>query len=278
MSLPSLIRARDQTAAVLDALVDRFEQELRVVLVALERQLRSLVVDASDGARTAVIRTGRAAALRRQVQDALRDAGYEDLATTATGLALEPLLATLAETRLAQEVAAFTTTDTNKIVALQALVETDLLDQGAATALALWRAVVRGVFSAQSSDRILHDLAVFLDESVPRVRTLYDTSVSIFTRQVEALQIVDDPEAAFAYLGPADELNRPFCHARVGKVFTKAEIDAMDNRQLPNVFLTGGGYNCRHAFLAISKFSELRDLIGTDQRIPEYTAVQRKAA
>ena len=43
----------------------------------------------------------------------------------------------------------------------------------------------------------------------------------------------------------------------------------MNNGQIDNVFLTGGGYNCRHTWMEVSKFSELRNLVNTDQRIPE---------
>jgi len=109
-----------------------------------------------------------------------------------------------------------------------------------------------------------------LDIELHEARTFYDTTVNIFARQVEALKSSD--EDVFAYMGPADIKTRPFCHARVGKVYTKPEIEAMDNGQLPNVFLTGGGYNCRHVFQSVSKISELRDLVGTGKRIPEVEA------
>jgi uncharacterized protein with gpF-like domain len=104
-----------------------------------------------------------------------------------------------------------------------------------------------------------------------KLRTLYDTTVSIFGRQVEAMKSTGEAEDVFAYVGPIDERLRPFCREHVGKVYSRADIDALDNGQLPNTFLTGGGYNCRHVWQAISKFSELRDLVGTDQRIPEVT-------
>lgn len=55
----------------------------------------------------------------------------------------------------------------------------------------------------------------------------------------------------YAYDGPHDSLNRPFCDLRktegeAGKTWTRAEIDAMDNGQIPGVFTSCGGYRCRH--------------------------------
>jgi hypothetical protein len=76
----------------------------------------------------------------------------------------------------------------------------------------------------------------------------------------------------FAYLGPADTKLRPFCREHVGKVFTRDEIHALDNGQLPDCFLTGGGYNCRHMFASVSKLSQWRELVGTGKRIPEIEA------
>jgi hypothetical protein len=76
----------------------------------------------------------------------------------------------------------------------------------------------------------------------------------------------------FIYVGPVDERLRPFCRGHVGKVYTRAQIDALDNGQLPNTFLTGGGWNCRHVWHAVSKFSEARELAGTGKRLPEVEA------
>jgi hypothetical protein len=103
-------------------------------------------------------------------------------------------------------------------------------------------------------------LADVLDHSEPQIRTLYDTSVSIFGRQVEALQAGDDPDTTFAFFGPVDEKTRDFCLEHVGKVYTRAEIDALDNGQIDNCFLTAGGFSCRHSWVEVSKFSELQDL------------------
>lgn len=50
----------------------------------------------------------------------------------------------------------------------------------------------------------------------------------------------------FQYIGPDDSANRPFCDRHVDKIYTREEIDALDNGQIANVFLTGGGYRCRH--------------------------------
>jgi hypothetical protein len=139
---------------------------------------------------------------------------------------------------------------------------------------ALWRTLAQGLYSQRKVVDLLEDLSDAVDVEESRLRTLYDTTVSIFGRQVEAMK--SGPDDVFAYVGPVDAKLRPFCRQHVGKVYTRAEIDALDNGQLPNTFLTGGGYNCRHVFQAVSKFSELRDLVGTDTRMPEVGAPSRR--
>lgn len=57
----------------------------------------------------------------------------------------------------------------------------------------------------------------------------------------------------FVYLGPDDEVTRPFCEARVGKVWTRQEIDEWDNGQDLDAAIYCGGYNCRHQLSPISE-------------------------
>jgi hypothetical protein len=87
------------------------------------------------------------------------------------------------------------------------------------------------------------------------------TAISSFYRQLADLQfqkIEEDEgwEISYKYVGPpaTDILIRPFCRhlmveTRAGTTWTRPEINAMDNDQLDNVFVTGGGYNCRHQWI-----------------------------
>lgn len=54
----------------------------------------------------------------------------------------------------------------------------------------------------------------------------------------------------YKFVGVRDSRNRPFCAniLDADKEYTRAEIDAMDNGQIPGVFENAGGYGCRHWF------------------------------
>ena len=266
----ALLTEAEKLAKVADDVSASYASELGKVLRDLERELRSLAQDAIAGGKTALSRAIRAAKLRRQIQTALKEAGYESLAERATSVSLDALVAQMEALRGAARLAAFTTPDLTRILALKELAKLDVLQQGQIIAQALWRTLAYGIFSQRPIRDLLDDLADAIDVELHEAGTLYDTTVNVFARQVEAMKSKEDD--VYAYLGPADIKTRPFCHQHLGKVYTKPEIDAMDNHQLPNTFLTGGGYNCRHSWIAVSKMSELRELVGTNQRMSEVAA------
>lgn len=105
-----------------------------------------------------------------------------------------------------------------------------------------------------------------------------DTSATIFLRSVHergytAIERDGDP-LRFRFVGPHDKLERPFCDAvaHTGKgidrqqgkrrifappaaadgSYTREEIARMDNGQIPNAMLSGGGYRCRHQWIPVA--------------------------
>jgi hypothetical protein len=272
-----ILSATERQAAVADDLGRSYALELAKVKRDLERELHRLLVEATTGKRTPVALAARALGLRRELRQMLEDAGFDRLAAAGTARGLDRMALAVERTRLAAQVSAFTTRDAARIEALKELARLDLLAQGDDVATAVWRSVVQGVYSQRKPADILDDLAEVLDRSIAEVGNLYDTSVSIFGRQIELLKATGEPDELLLFSGPIDDRTRPFCLQRVGRVYTAAEVDDMDNGQLPNVRLTGGGYQCRHHWVALSKFSELRDLAGTSERMPEVRDAVAKA-
>jgi hypothetical protein len=113
----------------------------------------------------------------------------------------------------------------------------------------------------------VHDISDLLSQSLKQARTMYDTMVSTYSRQVGQLGTTGEPGEAFLYVGPDDTRTRDFCADRVDKVFSREAIEQMDNGQLPDAMLTAGGYNCRHQFRRVSALDqELLDLVDKDIR------------
>lgn len=109
--------------------------------------------------------------------------------------------------------------------------------------------VTRAVDAGQDLAEVILEVQELVDAVPARLRTRMDTAAMEWAQLLE----LDDSSApagatAYAYVGPVDDRCRPFCLGRVARVFTRPTIDRMDNRQLPNTFLTRGGWNCRHVW------------------------------
>ncbi len=262
--------AAERTAREADLLSARFARELADVWRQVERRLTPLVTEIDGQSPTTTLRLAAAGRLRPQFRTVLREAGFDSLAIVATDSALDDVTArVLAGRGSANLVTEMRLEAQQQLALLKTLHYGDLLD-GAETAGAdLSRVAARSAVAGASRGSLVDGFGAVLDRSERRLRTIYDTTVSVYGRQVEAIQAGDDPETVFTYMGPVDDQTRDFCLDHVGRVYTRSEIDELDNGQLDNVFLTGGGYNCRHVWMEVSAFSALQDLQGSTQRIPE---------
>lgn len=83
------------------------------------------------------------------------------------------------------------------------------------------------------------------------LKTEITTSVSAFNRSVTFAKAEELGIDRFVYRGPNDNKTREFCKGllkRSPPIYTKAEIEAMDNDQGLPVSTHGGGFNCRHTW------------------------------
>ena len=76
--------------------------------------------------------------------------------------------------------------------------------------------------------------------------TLANTSLSGFDHAVLQEYAAQANVTRFKYDGVIHPNTRPFCRERVGKIYTIAELDAMDNGQISPVSVYLGGFNCTH--------------------------------
>lgn len=105
-------------------------------------------------------------------------------------------------------------------------------------------------------------------------RTITKTGSDAIT---QAKRINDALEAGieyFKYIGPAPE--RKFCREHYNKVYSKAEIEQMDNGQGLPVLYYAGGYNCHHQWVGVIKDEDAAE-IQTDKIDFELTENQLKA-
>lgn len=116
----------------------------------------------------------------------------------------------------------------------------------------------QGVSTGQLATEVLVEIREVLDNHITVARTLYETALADYVQMVAGVKAIDKGISTFIYSGPVDTRIRPFCLSRVGRVWTRTTIDKMDNHQLPNTFLTRGGYNCRHWWRPTVKAAHIR--------------------
>lgn len=95
--------------------------------------------------------------------------------------------------------------------------------------------------------------------SIGKTTAIADSAMSIFYRTATSIAFETIQEEfpkeplRYRYTGPLDKVTRPFCRMLLARTarepMTKEEIEALDNGQLPNPWLTGGGWNCRHSHI-----------------------------
>lgn len=248
-----LARSAVQDAALVDALTDSFADELAIVLTFLKAKVRTLVKKLETDTNGRVVSTRQNLALslrlRADLIRALEQAGYHGLALDATDAPLDRLAAQVLKGAPDVAMGAF---DLDALVAMKQVRFAELLLIGEDLAAQIWRVTLDGVVGARPVLDLVQDLSDFMDISEKRARTVYDTLVATYSRQVGQLGTTGEPDEAFLYVGPDDVKTREFCAEHVDRVYSRAAIDAMDNGQLPNTMLTGGGFNCRHAFKRVS--------------------------
>lgn len=265
----ALLTEAERRIALLDRLGAAFGKELGRVLADLERQL-ALLAPVDTRTRQALV--GRGLRLRDELRGWLRDADFDGLVERTLSRGLTETLDAVARTAVGRTAFRFSPLGGSlRMEALYRLAADNLLAWADEAATALWRTLAQGVYAARPRRELLEDLADVLTGREAEVQTLYDTATAQFTREAQALTSDGTADEIFAYLGPVDALMRPFCATHIGKVYTRAEIDALDNGQrgMEDVFLHGGGYNCRHLWMRVSKASELADLASTGTRVPE---------
>lgn len=272
MADPTKARGQ-QIAETADRLSHAFALELARVLRQAERLLQPILRDALDGHRAARVSGARGLAVRRQLREALSLSGFDRLVDDTTIAAVERMSEAVLSTRIGQAGIRLVQPNPLKLQALVDIGRFNLLDVADDAARELWKGLAMWAFSEKPTHAIVDDLLNRLDDDVANIHTLFDTQVSMFGRQVEALATVSLPsDQPYLYVGPNDQKNRPFCKEHVGLVLTRDRIEQLDNGQLPNPFITGGGFNCRHSWLAVES-EELRAIVNTGQKAPEFAAV-----
>ena len=254
--------------AYYDASLSTFEENLKEIVdrakrVALHRILKSLTI--TDGRIDQTASNMRA--IRRADKifvEAMKDAGYDRLVSAFVSHfplqlpRVEEIIEYLSSDLKTPLKAALTADEDQRI--LRAVQSNTAEALEAAVETAGNAALTQAVFSigALKFTDLIAEIGRRFDMSVGRATTLADTAQATFFRTAldRAYRAIDAelptaPTQYYRYSGPLDRKNRPFCRKLLlaDKGYTRAQIDDMSNGQIPNVWLSCGGWNCRHQWI-----------------------------
>jgi hypothetical protein len=256
-----------QQSRYTDSMVSAFEEHLRVivgraqasVMASLQKRLSITdgVIDQTPG-NLRILRT-----LNDLFVKEMDEAGYERLVNAFVGefrgqlIFVEEVIQYLSDAMVtplpalkwtAKDADIFGGFATNAATALETAVE--------ATAGSVMTRAMFSIGGLKFED-LVKTLIEKFETTVARARTLADTSMTVFYRTAtdRAFQQIEgdlpEKEVRYRYAGPDDAVTRPFCHRllAIDKAYSREQIDEMSNGMLPNVWLTCGGWSCRHSWI-----------------------------
>lgn len=111
-------------------------------------------------------------------------------------------------------------------------------------------AVTRSVLGRESKSRLVNELEEQTDMARNQAEQRFRDSTMQYSRSVNAQKADAQGYEWYYYIGPDDDLTRPFCDMVLGEgpIWHIADIRELDNNQTGagTVMTAGGGYNCRH--------------------------------
>jgi hypothetical protein len=266
----ALDREIDRLAAVflgdLDGVTRRWQRAIARAIDRLDRNGAMLAKTAAN------VRAARASEGR--VRQGLADSGFGDAAQHAFddfGQVVKLSARALRKTGLTPTLREADADLLNTYRQLK-LAEFERLADNYATRIGgvISKAVVAGQSAAELSLETQELLQTFANEA----RTLFETGAGEFAQTMTLLKGGTEARRVYLYSGPIDSRIRLFCLDVVGRVWSRSRIDKMDNRQLPNSFLTRGGYNCRHQWRDVTAIPDLARLADTKQYVDSVTQSQ----
>ena len=144
-----------------------------------------------------------------------------------------------------QTIQGFAAVSEETLVALKNYSTGSLLNQLDNMAQIIKKEVVNGIISGSPVQTVVEAVRGQGALSRRQLQTLIDTAMNEYSRSVTKVMIDNMPNnTRYQYIGPLDGKTRPECLKMMAAGdITKAEIEA---RFGSDVFISGGGYNCRH--------------------------------
>ena len=139
----------------------------------------------------------------------------------------------------------------------------------------------RSILGGQTIDQSVEVIEAALDNAglnPANAYTIANSSLLDFAQRSQNVAATEAGAEWYAFLGPDDNVTRPFCQALLDKRFTIEQIDQLDNGQIPDVFNSRGGWSCRHSWLPVFFEDQLEQFPIGDVAEANNAASERRSA
>jgi hypothetical protein len=144
-----------------------------------------------------------------------------------------------------------------QLVALRNMQQASILryttDIGERVRLSLVQGVLQKMPRKKISAMLLRDLSI----KPYQVDTIITTSMATYSRSLTLLQLDKNPDQSLIYQGPMDSKTRPVCIRMLKEGgMTQTQVES----KYPGALRDGGGFNCRHQWVALSPKTQNKDI------------------
>ncbi len=230
-----------------DGLKSYWTEQLAGVATRLEQLMREQIVGLQAGNATV-----DAALARAQVQTLLTESGYYTAVGSLFADSYQDIIDGLFKD-YGKLIPNLQFTDVSERT-LQMIKSRDLqvfTDLGEAQATNLQRVLLNYSFGIADRESIFADLNSITSDLSNTSALAVDTAISGFEQITSNMLATDSGIEYFEYVGPDDNITRPFCAEHLGEVKTLEEWSKLDNGTDLPVEIYCGGYRCRHTLESI---------------------------
>lgn len=230
-----------------DGLKSFWTSQLEAVANSLEKAMRENIAAASGGNATI-----DAALARAQVQALLTQSGYYTAVGDLFGKGYQEIIDGLFKD-YGKLIPNLQFTDVSAKT-LQMIKDRDLqvfMDLSETQATNMQRVLLNYSFGVSDRQAAFDELNSITSDLSNTSSLAVDTAISGFEQQVSNMLATDSGIEYFEYVGPDDNITRPFCAEHLGEVKTLEEWSKLDNGTDLPVEIYCGGYRCRHTLESI---------------------------
>ena len=249
-TLKNIIAKKDKAVT---ASVAKFQQRMDGVISSINKDIAAAVRAYSKNAGTDLVGIEFTLGARAQLEGMLVDSGYYEAVGEFMGEYDGIIKSIQQQYNLSGYKLALGLTAATVINQLRQFDIDYFQNLGTQTTDALYRALYENTVSPVDFGTLVDAVRGTLEGS-PLKKYSYtyaNDTIMRFERSVNAMAAEKTGWKYVKYVGPDDAVTRPFCAEHVGNTYPIEEAQAMTNDLDMPAWTTGGGYNCRHSWIAV---------------------------